>query len=190
MIHQLPPGTPKVLHHWLHFLKESCGYARYGVPQRNILASFFFSSIYQWSSQYYSQHFCSLWVQSSFSCIVQCLFFWKLINLTRVRAFHKLVGNVLATCRISSNFKFCILSNFSCYLLIRDIGAVFNASIGLSSIFHNVLVDNLWISCKKKANLPPPRGRSWAQDKRSRPARSAVFRENSKEWTKILLILT
>ena len=65
------------------------------------------------------------------------------MNLTRVRAFHKLVGNVLATCRISSNFKFCILSNFSCYLLIRDIGAVFNASIGLSSIFHNVLVDNL-----------------------------------------------
>ena len=54
-------------------------------------------------------------------------FLWKLINLTRVRAFHKLVGNVLATCRISSNFKFCILSNFSCYLLIRDIGAVFNA---------------------------------------------------------------
>ena len=36
----------------------------------------------------------------------------------------------------------------------------------------------------------PTSGRSWAQDKRSRAARSAVFRENSKWWTKILLILT
>ena len=36
----------------------------------------------------------------------------------------------------------------------------------------------------------PTWGRSWAQDKRSRAARSAVFRENSKWWTKILLTLT
>ena len=36
----------------------------------------------------------------------------------------------------------------------------------------------------------PPSGRSWAQEKSSRAARSVVFRENSKWWTKILLILT
>ena len=41
-----------------------------------------------------------------------------------------------------------------------------------------------------KGHKSPPSGRSWAQDKRSRAARSAVFRENSKWWTKILLILT
>ena len=41
-----------------------------------------------------------------------------------------------------------------------------------------------------KGDKSPPSGRSWAQDKRSRAARSAVFRENSKWWTKILLILT
>ena len=38
----------------------------------------------------------------------------------------------------------------------------------------------------KKEQNPPPWGRSWAQDKSSRVARSAVFRENSKWWTKIL----
>ena len=35
-----------------------------------------------------------------------------------------------------------------------------------------------------------PSGRSWAQDKRSQAATSGGFRENSKWWTKILLILT
>ena len=34
----------------------------------------------------------------------------------------------------------------------------------------------------KKEPNPPPWGRSWAQDKSSRLARSAVFRENSKWW--------
>ena len=37
---------------------------------------------------------------------------------------------------------------------------------------------------------PPSWGRSWAQDKSSRAARSAVFRENSKWWTKIHTRLT
>ena len=41
-----------------------------------------------------------------------------------------------------------------------------------------------------KGHKSPPSGISWAQDKRSRAARSAVFRENLKWWTKILLILT
>ena len=42
----------------------------------------------------------------------------------------------------------------------------------------------------KKEPNPPPWGRSWAQDKSSRLARSAVFRENSKWWTKIHTRLT
>ena len=37
---------------------------------------------------------------------------------------------------------------------------------------------------------PPSWGRSWAQDKSNRAARSAVFRENSKWWTKIHTRLT
>ena len=42
---------------------------------------------------------------------------------------------------------------------------------------------------KKGAN-PPPWGRSWAQDKSSRAARSAAFRENSEWWTNIHTRLT
>ena len=37
---------------------------------------------------------------------------------------------------------------------------------------------------------PPSWGRSWAQDKSNRAARSAVFREHSKWWTKIDTRLT
>ena len=37
---------------------------------------------------------------------------------------------------------------------------------------------------------PPSRGRSWAQHESSRAARSVVFRENSKWWTKIHTRLT
>ena len=42
----------------------------------------------------------------------------------------------------------------------------------------------------KKEPNPPPWGRSWAQDKGSWAARSAIFRENSKWWTKIHTPLT
>ena len=37
---------------------------------------------------------------------------------------------------------------------------------------------------------PPSWGRSWAQDKSNWAAKSAVFRENSKLWTKIHTRLT
>ena len=46
---------------------------------------------------------------------------------------------------------------------------------------------------KRSQILPPPphpRGRSWEQDKSSQAARSGVFRENSKWWTKIHTPLT
>ena len=43
---------------------------------------------------------------------------------------------------------------------------------------------------KKKGAKSSPGGRSWAQDKTSRAARSAVLRENSKWWTNIHTRLT
>ena len=46
-------------------------------------------------------------------------------------------------------------------------------------MFHDVLIDNLWISCKKGG-----------QDKSSWAATSASFRESSKWWTKIHTRLT
>ena len=59
------------------------------------------------------------------------------------------------------NFRPCnffVLSNFSRYLLVlRNRSSFYCLNCSLSSIFCNVLVDNLWISCKKKKsqNLPP-----------------------------------
>ena len=55
----------------------------------------------------------------------------------------------------------------------------------ISQCFSRQFMNFLW-----KGHKSPPSGRSWAQDKRSRAARSAVFRENSRWWTKILLTLT
>ena len=48
----------------------------------------------------------------------------------------------------------------------------------LPSQLH-VLVDNLWISCKKRSQIlpPPPVGQIMAQDKSSQAARSVVFRD-------------
>ena len=51
------------------------------------------------------------------------------------------------TMKYSSYFvfdaSFCMLSNFSSYLLILRYRAAFSAKIGLSSVFYNILVDNL-----------------------------------------------
>ena len=69
------------------------------------------------------------------------------------------------------------LSNSSSYLLILGYRSSFQC---LNRPFFHIsrcLVDNLWISCqtknKKWAKSYPLR--SWAQDKSSRPTRSAVF---------------
>ena len=112
----------------------------------------------------------------------------------RYRAFHKLLGNFLATPCISSNFfRFeqfiCILNNFSSYFLILTCRSsflclnwpFFHMSQCFSTQFMNFLL--------KKGPNPPPWGRSWAPDRSSR-ARSGVFGENSKLWTKVLTWLT
>ena len=112
----------------------------------------------------------------------------------RYRAFHKLLGNFLATSCISSNFfcfeqLICILNNFSSYFLILTYRSsffclnwpFFHISQCFSTQFMNFLL--------KKGPNPPPWGRSWAPDRSSR-ARSAVFGENSKLWTKVFTWLT
>ena len=99
----------------------------------------------------------------------------RVLRWSFVRAWHKLLGNFLATFRISSNF-FCFEQVFAFWAIssFLDIGAAFSALIGHASIFYNVSVDNLWISCKKGA-VPAHWGRSWAKDACSRAAWSAVF---------------
>ena len=82
------------------------------------------------------------------------------------RAFHKLLGNFLATSGIWSNFfrfqqLFCFLSNFS---------PVFSTS----EISEQPL--ELKLAFLKKEPDPPPWGWSWAKDACSRAARSAVFK--------------
>ena len=60
----------------------------------------------------------------------------------------------------------------------------------MSQCLSRQFMNFLW---KKKPNPPPPPppgGRSPTQDKRRRPARSAVFWENSNLWTKIYTRLT
>ena len=112
----------------------------------------------------------------------------------RYRAFHKLLGNFLATPCISSNFfrfeqLICVLNNFSSYFLILTYRSsflclnwpFFHMSQCFSTQFMNFLL--------KKGPNPPPWGRSWAPDRSSR-ARLAVFGENSKLWTKVLTWLT
>ena len=46
----------------------------------------------------------------------------------------------------------------------RDIRAAFSGWIGLASMLHSVLVDNLWICYEKGARSSPLGGRWWAQD--------------------------
>ena len=95
---------------------------------------------------------------------------------------------------ISSNFfcfeqLICILNNFSSYFLILTYRSsffclnwpFFHISQCFSTQFMNFLL--------KKGPNPPPWGRSWAPDRSSR-ARSAVFGENSKLWTKVFTWLT
>ena len=112
-----------------------------------------------------------------------------------LRAFHKLLGNFLATARISSNFFVSINflhSHFEKFLYLSSNSEILEQLLVLRlaflPYFTNVLVDNLRISCKKKSQIltaPPSTDRSWAQDESSRAARSAVYRENSKWRTKI-----
>ena len=72
--------------------------------------------------------------------------------------FHKLLGNFLAISRISNKFfgfaRLFWLFDFEQFLVFYQfwyIRATFGAYLGLLSIFLNVLVDNLWLSCEKRA---------------------------------------
>ena len=58
------------------------------------------------------------------------------------------------------------------------------------SVFKLAFLPYLTMFPVKKELNPPPWGKSWSQGRSSRAARSAVFRENSKWWTKIHTRLT
>ena len=96
----------------------------------------------------------------------------------RSRAFHKLLGTFLATARISSNFlhsdqvlQLSSSSEISKQLLVLKLTFLSYFTMSQQTIYE--------FPVKREPN-PPPWGRSWA----------AVFRENSKWWTKILTRLS
>ena len=107
------------------------------------------------------------------SCIIQYFFLWKLNNLTRIRGLHS-----EQFLKLSPN------SEISELLLVLKLAFL---------LYFTVLVDNLWISIKKRSKILWGGGGDHGGKIKvvgSRAARSAVFRENSKWWTKVLLILT
>ena len=81
------------------------------------------------------------------------------------RAFHKLLGNVWQLLVFRATF--CIISEQFLSLVFFqfwDIWAALSASLGLASILHSVLVDNLWTSYEKGAKFHPLGGGWWAHD--------------------------
>ena len=54
-----------------------------------------------------------------------------------------------------------------------EIGAAFE--IGLPSIFHNVILNNLWISCEKGAISSSPSDRSWVSWRKFQMVQVLVF---------------
>ena len=84
----------------------------------------------------------------------------------------------------NGSLVFCILSNFSCSLLILRCRSSYSLVLKLAFLPYFTM-----FPVKKEPN-PSPWGRSWEQDKSSRAAWSAVFRENVKWWTKIYTRLT
>ena len=84
------------------------------------------------------------------SCIIQYFFLWKLNNLTRIRGLHS-----EQFLKLSPN------SEISELLLVLKLAFL---------LYFTVLVDNLWISIKKRSKIlwGGGRGRSRGQDKSCR----------------------
>ena len=107
-------------------------------------------------------------MEAGVSFLFLCLFIFSCVLpkkgvIVPGRAFHKLLGNFLATSGISSN------------VLLSEQFLSFSSN---SEISEKPLV--LKFVFLKKEPDPPPWGRSWAKHACSRAARSAVFKRKFK----------